>query len=67
MTFFSVIEYGIVSYIHRYNERNKKKFEKLNKLNKQMQQAANSSANGKRLASNNFRNYIIFIVKYLFT
>lgn len=64
MTFFSVIEYGIVSYIHRYNERNKKKFEK---LNKQMQQATNSSANGKRLASNNFRNYIIFIVKYLFT
>ena len=25
MTFFSVIEYGAVSYIHRYNERMKKK------------------------------------------
>ena len=57
MTFFSVIEYGIVSYIHRYNERNKKKFEK---MNKQMQQAANSSTSGKRLASNNFRKLYYF-------
>jgi hypothetical protein len=64
MTFFSVIEYGIVSYIHRYNERNKKKIEK---INKQKQQATNSSANGKRLASKNFRKYnIISIEKHLF-
>jgi len=31
-TFFSVIEYGVVSYLHRYNERSKRKFEKIKQL-----------------------------------